>query len=482
MKQRYITFGVLASAISALADTRVVSKYTSDGKTSETAVLTKGAAQRFEYGKDAAVIQHCDRKSILQINLKNQTYTRISSGEAAATPAVAAPAEKKGGVVTVKYNITDTGERKTMFGHKARHIKSVMTRVPGEGACDQTKQRVEIDGWYIDLPQTAACSLADGPAAATKGPSCSDEIKYENTGNGEAGFPLSYTMTTYGADNKPTTMSMLVSELETKVLDASLFDVPAGFKEISLTSVVAHAAAPKVSGSVRVGVAPLRNKAQYGGNINALDERLLSNLQQKGVDAVLLTDGPGDALQASAKKLQCDYILHPDLAEVGRAGGEAQPAKGGRFGGLVRGVKALSGAQEASTARLDYRLEPAVGGQPLVTASANGKTGGFGLRNAMVLATTVGTIALQAQLFGPMSMMNPKMMNSMMGMNALGGGAKMGLDPSMMLMSAILQSTNAATAGLGGEPKNAQENAIAAAIQEMVKNVTTQVPAQRAAQ
>ena len=101
--------------------------------------------------------------------------------------------------------VTDTGEKKDMFGYKARHLKTVKT---ADGS------KTETDGWYIDLKEAAACGQEDAAGA-------------------NRGFPLSYTMTTTGENGKPTTFTMSVTSLTAAPLDAALFEIPAGYADSS---------------------------------------------------------------------------------------------------------------------------------------------------------------------------------------------------------------------------------------------------------
>src|SRR5258707_933944 len=80
-----------------------------------------------------------------------------SSAAASSTAAAAAP---KGGVISETVTLTDTGERKQMFGLEARHIKTAIVRQPGENACESKTTRVETDGWYADLPAHSTCAAA----------------------------------------------------------------------------------------------------------------------------------------------------------------------------------------------------------------------------------------------------------------------------------------------------------------------------------
>ena len=148
----------LSVSVSLLADIRVKSTLTAAGSTTESTVYTKGARQRLEYGTDATLIQQCDRKRLLQLDAVTSTFQTIDT-----TPAAIPQTPQPGGPVTIRTALTDTAETKLLFGYKARHIKSVVTRAPSPQACDKTATTVETDGWYIDLPAAWADAKAKKP-------------------------------------------------------------------------------------------------------------------------------------------------------------------------------------------------------------------------------------------------------------------------------------------------------------------------------
>jgi hypothetical protein len=67
----------------------------------------------------------------------------------------------KGGTVTWAYNLTDTGERREMFGLTARHLIVKQTMESTKDSCGgESKMTIEEDGWFIYLiPETARCEI-----------------------------------------------------------------------------------------------------------------------------------------------------------------------------------------------------------------------------------------------------------------------------------------------------------------------------------
>ena len=135
-----------------------------------------------------------------------------------------------------------------MFGLQARHAKVVIDKQPAAAACDPSKQHIETDGWYVDLPAGAQGAQDATPPTPPAG-GCLDQINATVNGDPKVlGFPISYATTIMGEDGKPNVVAMEISELEITNLDAALFDAPAGMMEMgslqALTQSVSDAQVP----------------------------------------------------------------------------------------------------------------------------------------------------------------------------------------------------------------------------------------------
>jgi len=184
-------------------------------------------------------LRQCDLKQTVTINEQAQTYfvakdPQDPAAARAAALATGAPvAETTGGKITVTSTVTDTGERKTLYGFPARHLKIKVMEESSEKACSQVHQDFDIDGWYADVSKelsTAGCNVYAPPVQQTQG--CQDTIVEHHTGSGKAGYPLSQTITMPSPDG-PTTVTIAVSEISKQPLDKSLFEVPDGYKQVS---------------------------------------------------------------------------------------------------------------------------------------------------------------------------------------------------------------------------------------------------------
>ena len=209
------------------SDVRYTAKYTAGEQVTESTSFFTDKRERYELG-DIILIKQRDQNRNVQISRTANTYVIVPDmALAAATPA----APKPPGVVMMTTSFVDLGERKDMFGHTARRVRTIIERLPEPGACDQTKLRSDTDAWYIDMPK--ALAAVPDPAKAPGSPSgCLDEIKTSESGDAKLlGFPISYrtTLTDLGdKDAKPTQAAMEITEFEVLRLDNALFDIPPG--------------------------------------------------------------------------------------------------------------------------------------------------------------------------------------------------------------------------------------------------------------
>ncbi len=235
----------------AWADLKVKQKTTIGGQSFESTVLIKGARQRSENGGPAAgpaSIMQCDLRRTLMINDQTRRYyvypfdgsATSDAGSADTAPANAASAPtRRGGTVTYTTTITDTGERRQMFGLTARHLKTSLTIEPSPDACEQTRFRQVTDGWYTDFEYGLNCPTDMSPhmsRAQMPAGGCQDRVVNKQIGTGRLGFPLLVTSTAYGPDGQViSTSTSEVLELARAPLAANLFDVPADYTEVKST-------------------------------------------------------------------------------------------------------------------------------------------------------------------------------------------------------------------------------------------------------
>lgn len=240
----------------ALADVTIKQRVTMSGTKFESTRQIKGSRERTEqkmemadpamatYMPQVATITQCDLKRRIQVNDRKQLYM-IDPFETNETPVqpvrpsqpVAKGPAKKGGTVTMSYNVRDTGERKTMFGLQARHLIITQEMESSPDSCNGPgKIKTEFDGWYADFTADFSCPTAATPQmpGRTPKPDCFDRMVMKAAGTAPKGLMLEGTMKIYGSDGS-VQMSQTTEtlELSRNTLDAALFDIPQGYKQAS---------------------------------------------------------------------------------------------------------------------------------------------------------------------------------------------------------------------------------------------------------
>ncbi|MGH9143194.1 MAG: hypothetical protein ACRD2I_18835, partial [Vicinamibacterales bacterium] len=405
-------------------------KYVNGPQVSENATFIRGVRERFEF-PGVTMITQCDLKRNLQLHDATKQFMVVSSETPAGQPApagstpdpqaatpgsplAAAAAAKKpqGGVITETTTLTDTGDRKQMFGLEARRITTITVRQPGAKACDPRTTRIETDGWYADLPERDACPLAAAapitPPPATQ--TCTDRLERQQSGDAKLGFALSTTVTTTveeGKDKDVSTATMEVADLRITSLEDTLFDVPPGYTEVKsyqeLIPSIAHGGsladavfgsladgtstlAPKKPGVIRIGIVDPIDKSGRSMSVPMLRGGLLASLNRAPFEALPLSGtSPADLNQDAIGKA-CDFILVTDVAEV-------KTSKPNKLGGALRRVSGdANAASEIHDARVDYKLY-AVGDQAKAKLASTAKAssgGGFGVGSALKVAAFAG--------------------------------------------------------------------------------------------
>jgi hypothetical protein len=205
------------------------------------------------YGPRLASITRCDLGQAFDLNL--------DTGEYVATPHPPMPLSKKetealglkvpefaaSGKPTLRIEATtvDTGERKEFFGHTARHIITTRKQTPLEGSKSEAQQMV-TDGWYIDLETGISCDRQrpegkrdHAHVLLAAGNTPVEKIEFIANGAPETGFAIQWKITSVaftlrdGTKKEHTSSSeMRMTQLVEGPLDAALFAVPTGFRQV----------------------------------------------------------------------------------------------------------------------------------------------------------------------------------------------------------------------------------------------------------
>ncbi|HTD22242.1 MAG TPA: hypothetical protein VK738_06290 [Terriglobales bacterium] len=206
------------------------------------------------YGPHLVAITRCDLGQAFELNLDKNEYEamayppkplRLSKAEMDAmqqrTPQVA-----KAGNATLRIETTtvDTGERKQIFGHTARHVMITSRSVPLAGS-KATAYESASDGWYIDLDTRISCDMKwpegkRGFSYLSAGNAPGEKIEFVSHGDPETGAPVDLKFTSSqtivlpdGTTQTHTSISQTqVTSLEQRPLDPALFAVPTGFRQV----------------------------------------------------------------------------------------------------------------------------------------------------------------------------------------------------------------------------------------------------------
>jgi hypothetical protein len=383
--------------------------------------------------------------------------------------------------------VTDTGERKPLFGMQARHVKTTIDKQGTPGGCDPSKQHIEMDGWYVDLPALAQPAQQDVAMQQPAG-ACVDEIKATQGGDPKAlGFPVGYSTTITGEDGKPNVVSMEVAELEISNLDAALFEIPPGMTEAGNIGALSKAlsdanevklaqqlAAPptdvqKTPGVPLVGVLEVVNKTTQQVDTRALRSRLVADLVDAKIDAAPLAGSQADVMQQAIAH-GYDYVLVAEVTDL------KVSKSGGGIGGALKAASKLAGggaasAQDPTEATVSIKLvQP--DGKSRVATNVKGKDGGggFDMKTGLGIAKFAGTMYMN-MMTGKLMMnaLNQSMTGNLGGMGMLGNpalanmqarglgagsmpGMRMGLDPTAGAASFLMQQAMASDTSVSGAP------------------------------
>jgi hypothetical protein len=474
------------------SDIRFKSRYTTGDQVTEGTTYVRGNRERYELGDMILLRQH-DLKRTVQISRASSTYLIAPDG--AGDPAApAADAQKSSGVVNVETSIADVGERKPMFGLEARRVMTVIDRQPQAGACDQSKQRMETDAWYIDVPKTLAAQPASPPS--TSSAACRDDIKATTVGDAALlGFPIAYTTTMPGADGKPVVvMQMEVMEFEVTNLDAALFEIPEGMtaaangrelvkavSDANETKLAARApiseAPPRKTGVIRVGVPELANKTTQNVDTRALRTQLIAELTEQKMEGVPLAAAAQDELNAYAKDLGCDYLLVAHITEL-------KASKPGRLGRMIKSTAGEATNKDVTEAKLTLQLVPVGGAKPRFSTNTSGNDGGIGFKTGLRLARAAAMLYLRyASPLGALNTMqmmnmggmggflsNPMLMQMQSGSGGLGLGGR-GIDRTAGAAMFMMEQAMAGASGDGAQDGPSFDASLAEALQDGAKKV-----------
>ena len=353
------------------ADTKVKSRQTSGGQTFENTSYIKGKRQRTETNNGQMVtVQQCDLRRNIQIMPQVKAYMIQLYDEPIASTNASAHAPQsttttKGGVVTSTITTKDTGERKQMFGYNARHLITTIVMDSTPDACSPIKSKMELEGWYIDAAFALDCGSQNytGYKSQASG-GCRDRYETKQLGTSKRGYPVWEKMTMFD-QNGVASFSTIneVVELSQATLDASLFEIPDGYREVKdfasaystagnststnnepannnasglnssvkslanqSTSDLTSTANVKKEGVIRLGLAAVKT-GSVGDGLNARDlalavqNSLTEYLKSPKLEVVPIEARLASAIEAEAQQKQCDFVIYANVSHKKGGGG-----------------------------------------------------------------------------------------------------------------------------------------------------------------
>ena len=441
LKTLFISFCLVVLSTVAYADTKVKIRQTTNGQTYENSTYIKGKRQRSETnGGQMITITQCDLRRNLMLMPMTKTYMVQPYDDASSAPSSAGAMSnsrpplqqpsKKGGVVTSTVTTRDTGERKQMFGYTARHIITTMVMESSPDACSPSNHKMEIDGWYIDAAFALDCDLGRNytpyrPQMNSGG--CHDRYETKQIGTAKKGFAVWEKTTMFGPNGTESfSTTNEVIEFSQATLDASLFEPPADYREVSdFTSMYSAAASgmsstsptspssspsspstaptttpaattvgPKKAGMIRIGIVTVKPGAvaenMNAGNLaGAVQTTLTEKLKAPNVEAVPIQATVLNQIEAEARQKECDFLVYTTVTHKKGGGGfgsvfgsTAAQVAGNTIGyGNTAAAIAANAATSAVVAdvkakdevTVDVRLEKPGAGYPAFSKQFKGK-------------------------------------------------------------------------------------------------------------
>ncbi len=373
------------------------------GMKSESTIYVKGMRKRTEgggmmgMGSNIVTIEQCDLQRTVKLNDKKKLYFIIpfatgneevideDNRKEAIAPKQNNVANQKGGVINMWYSITDTGERKKMYGITARHIWTSQKIKPSPDACSMKDSiLMKTDGWYIDLPQFNCPEHyrpATGPNEKVK-PDCRDRFITHRRGRGKLGFPLILTTTIIMGNGNSMETSLETLEFSTMKLDSMLFEIPPGYREATTEDELQDKVdikemmrnrmpvnnenkeavnnEEKKPGIIRIGVFAPTGDNQVQPVL--LQQHMVGTLSNGKVEGIAVSS------EDEARKYNCDYTLNAVFTNI-------KPA--GKLGGILKALKnADPNAASSFNIKADLALKALRDGTILSQPAVDGKYDG----------------------------------------------------------------------------------------------------------
>lgn len=198
----------------------------------------KGPRQRLEQAmesdphKSSVILTQCDQKSYFFLDEQKKTYMTSPIDQEIPKEARKLLERSDDTVdVTITTDSVDTGERRQEGSYQARRVKTTTT-IDGNEEAGVPSSKMEIDGWYIDLPGWNCrddSGRAHGVLMGSSGRRFPHYV-FRQLGAARLGFAIEEAVVSTQGTLTSTNRTELV-EMSEGPLDASLFEVPGDYQQ-----------------------------------------------------------------------------------------------------------------------------------------------------------------------------------------------------------------------------------------------------------
>jgi hypothetical protein len=202
-------------------------------------------------GPHLASITRCDLGQTFELNLEDREYVGFPYPQwplarieiATRGQLVLQKIDSAAPTVRIETTTVDTGEKKEMFGHMARHVITTWKQTLLAGSHAEPQETM-TDGWYIDLDTSITCDVKwpgdKGSHAHLRVGSALEKYEFVDNGNAETGLAVEQktrsrrTLTTSDGMKKEIayTNELKLTELTVGGLDPALFEIPPSFRKV----------------------------------------------------------------------------------------------------------------------------------------------------------------------------------------------------------------------------------------------------------
>jgi len=177
-------------------------------------------------------IVRCDERQIIQLNDSARTFASskimINDGFRRVLLASAAPPTLSGASVNITIDAVDTGERRQLGYHVARHVITTTKTDAAPGANARSGVLIQ-DAWYMDVPPAGCIDWGDHPpmvsGSVVRAGSMPDRVHVDRRGTTPRGLVIEETTRTESGEQRPTERVTLI-EYSEATLNPSIFAIP----------------------------------------------------------------------------------------------------------------------------------------------------------------------------------------------------------------------------------------------------------------